>query len=140
LKANALNRRPHTTKKYIKENNITIKLACKAFSISQTYSYIIRGMNTELRTGKRRRRKGTPEFLEYTMKLISELEIEEPLLFRFDGGNDSGDIPEPLEESGHFYIVKRNFILLKTPLFLLSLYNLKRMSSAQSHCWFSLNL
>ena len=52
--------------------------------------------------------KGTPEFLRHTMGLIAKLNIEKPLLFRFDGGNDSKDILAPLEESGHFYIVKRN--------------------------------
>jgi hypothetical protein len=40
--------------------------------------------------------------------MITKLAIEEPLLFRFDGGNDSKDILELLERSGHFYIVKRN--------------------------------
>jgi hypothetical protein len=65
-------------------------------------------MNTELRIGKQHCQKDTPEFLEHSMGLISEIEIEEPLLFRFDGGNDSRDILELLEESGHFYIVKRN--------------------------------
>ena len=65
-------------------------------------------MNAELREGKQHCQKGTPEFLEHTMKLISGLEIKDPLLFRFDGGNDSRDILAPLEKSGHFYIVKRN--------------------------------
>ncbi|MCF8131318.1 MAG: IS1380 family transposase [Deltaproteobacteria bacterium] len=65
-------------------------------------------MNTELREGKQHCQKGTTEFLKHTMGLISKLEIEEPLLFRFDGGNDSRDILSLLEKSGHFYIVKRN--------------------------------
>lgn len=65
-------------------------------------------INTELREGKQHCQKGTPEFLKHTMGLISKLEIENPLLFRFDGGNDSRDILLPLEKSGHFYIVKRN--------------------------------
>jgi len=37
--------------------------------------------------------------------MISKLEIEKSLLFRFDGGNDSKNILESLEKSGHFYIV-----------------------------------
>jgi hypothetical protein len=65
-------------------------------------------MNTELREGKQHCQKGTPEFLKNTMGLIAKLDIDEPLLFRFDGGNDSRDILAPLEESGHFYIVKKN--------------------------------
>ena len=65
-------------------------------------------MNTELREGKQHCQKGTPEFLTHTMGLIAKLNIAEPLLFRFDGGNDSKDILKPLEESDHFYIVKRN--------------------------------
>jgi hypothetical protein len=65
-------------------------------------------MNTDLREGKQHCQKGTPEFLHHTMGLIARLDIKEPLLFRFDGGNDSRDILEPLEASGHFYIVKRN--------------------------------
>lgn len=65
-------------------------------------------INTELREGKQHCQKGTPEFLEHTMEHISKLEIDIPLLFRFDGGNDSKDILALLEKSGHFYIVKRN--------------------------------
>lgn len=65
-------------------------------------------VNTELRIGKQNCKKGTPEFMSQSMKLISKLGIEKPLLFRLDGGNDSRDILALLEESGHFYIVKRN--------------------------------
>ena len=65
-------------------------------------------INTELRVGKQHCQKGTPEFLKHTMDMISKLEIKESLLFRFDGGNDSKNILESLENSGHFYIVKRN--------------------------------
>lgn len=42
------------------------------------------------------------------MRMISKLKIETPLLFRFDGGNDSKNILSLLEKSGHFFIVKRN--------------------------------
>lgn len=65
-------------------------------------------MNSELREGKQHCQKGTPQFLEQTIGQISKLGIDTPLLFRFDGGNDSKDILVLLEESGHFYIVKRN--------------------------------
>ncbi|MBF9018030.1 IS1380 family transposase [Oceanispirochaeta sp. M2] len=65
-------------------------------------------VNTELREGKQHCQKGTPEFLEHTMGMISKLGIETPLLFRFDGGNDSKNILSLLERSGHFFIVKRN--------------------------------
>jgi len=65
-------------------------------------------INTELREGKQHCQKGTPDFLKHTMGMISKLEIEKSLLFRFDGGNDSKNILESLEKSGHFYIVKRN--------------------------------
>lgn len=65
-------------------------------------------MNAELREGKQHCQKGTPEFLKHTMGMISMLDVKEPLLFRFDGGNDSKNILFLLEKSGHFYIVKRN--------------------------------
>lgn len=65
-------------------------------------------VNTELREGKQHCQKGTSEFLEHTMDMIAKLGSKDPLLFRFDGGNDSKDIIDPLEKSGHFYIVKRN--------------------------------
>lgn len=75
------------------------------------FSYIGREgymLNCELRIGKQHCQKGTPEFLSHVMKMVSTLNIKESLLFRFDGGNDSKDILEQLEQSGHFYIVKRN--------------------------------
>ena len=65
-------------------------------------------LNCNLREGKQHCQKGTPEFLSNCMKMLSTLNLKEPLLFRFDGGNDSKDILKQLEESGHFYIVKRN--------------------------------
>ena len=65
-------------------------------------------LNTELREGKQHCQKGTPAFLKRSMDMISRLEIKKPLLFRFDGGNDSKDILELLEKSRHFFIVKRN--------------------------------
>lgn len=65
-------------------------------------------MNCQLREGKQHCQKGTPEFLKHTMEMIFKLDREEPLLFRFDSGNDSKDILELLEESRHYFIVKRN--------------------------------
>ena len=75
------------------------------------FSYIGREgymLNTELREGKQHCQKGTPEFLNHTLNLISELKLKEKLLFRLDSGNDSRDIINTLEKSGHFYIIKRN--------------------------------
>ena len=65
-------------------------------------------LNTELREGKQHCQKGTPEFLEHILTLIAKLDLTKPIVFRFDGGNDSKDILKVLEASGHFYIVKRN--------------------------------
>lgn len=65
-------------------------------------------LNTELREGKQHCQNGTPEFLEHILTLTAQLAMKEPILFRFDGGNDSKDILKVLEASGHFYIVKRN--------------------------------
>lgn len=65
-------------------------------------------LNTELREGKQHCQKGTPDFLKHTMDMISKLDSKAPLLFRFDGGNDSKDILSMLDKSGHFFIVKRN--------------------------------
>jgi len=65
-------------------------------------------LNTELRVGKQHCQKGTPEFLEHILTLLAQLGITKPIVFRFDGGNDSKDILKILEASGHFYIVKRN--------------------------------
>ncbi len=65
-------------------------------------------LNTELREGKQHCQKGTPEFLNHTLKLISELDLKENMMFRLDSGNDSRDIINTLGKSGHFYIIKRN--------------------------------
>ena len=75
------------------------------------FSYIGREgymMHCELREGKQHCQKGTPDFLTQTMAMISKLSISTPLLYRFDGGNDSQDILAILEKSKQFYIVKRN--------------------------------
>jgi hypothetical protein len=69
-------------------------------------------LNTELREGKQHCQNGTPEFLEHILTVTAQLAMKEPVLFRFDGGNDSKDILKVLEASGHFYIVKRNIRML----------------------------
>ena len=65
-------------------------------------------MNCELREGKQHCQNGTPQFIKQTMKMISELNIHVPLLYRLDGGNDSKDILELMEKSEQFFLVKRN--------------------------------
>lgn len=75
------------------------------FSYIGSEGYMI---NTELRKGKQHCQKGTPEFLEHTINMIEDINLKAPLLFRLDSGNDSKNIIDQLEKSGHYYIIKRN--------------------------------
>jgi hypothetical protein len=65
-------------------------------------------LDSELRPGKQHCQKGTPEFLEKIIGSINTLELKNSCLFRLDGGNDSLDTIKILNNSGHFFLIKRN--------------------------------
>lgn len=64
-------------------------------------------VNTELREGKQHCQKGTPRFLEETLRLSHDL-TDAPLLVRMDSGNDAKENLGILLEDGDWYIIKRN--------------------------------
>jgi len=65
-------------------------------------------LGSELRPGKQHCQKDTPAFLQKTINRIDCLQSKVPYLFRLDGGNDSFDTIEVLNNSGHFFLIKRN--------------------------------
>ena len=64
-------------------------------------------VNTELREGKQHCQKGTPRFLEETLRLSHDL-TDAPLLVRMDSGNDAKENLGILLEDGAWFIIKRN--------------------------------
>lgn len=64
-------------------------------------------VNTELREGKQHCQKGTPRFLEETLRLSHDL-TDAPLLVRMDSGNDAKENLGILLEDEDWYIIKRN--------------------------------
>jgi hypothetical protein len=65
-------------------------------------------LDSELRPGKQHCQKNTPEFLQKVIGNVDGLQSETPFLFRLDGGNDSFDTIKVLNNSGHFFLIKRN--------------------------------
>ena len=65
-------------------------------------------LDSELRSGSTHCQKNTPEFVSNAVRLAKDLDAKHPLLFRFDGGNDSADTIKELKASGNFFLVKRN--------------------------------
>ena len=65
-------------------------------------------LDCELRAGKQHCQNGTPEFLMKLMAILKGLESKVPYLLRLDGGNDSLDTIKILNDSKHFFLVKRN--------------------------------
>ena len=63
--------------------------------------------NLELREGKQHCQKGTPQFLEETIRLCRRL-TDEPMLFWLDSGNDSAENIGILLEHGCHFIIKHN--------------------------------
>lgn len=63
--------------------------------------------NLELREGKQHCQKGTPQFLEETIRLCRRL-TDEPMLFWLDSGNDSAENIGILLERGCHFIIKHN--------------------------------
>jgi hypothetical protein len=75
------------------------------FSYIGTEGYML---DCELRPGSQHCQKDTPAFLKHNLETIAGLKLKHPVLFRLDGGNDSFDTIQPLAESGHFFLIKRN--------------------------------
>lgn len=65
-------------------------------------------LDTELREGKQHCQRDTPEYLLKNMEIINKLNLEHPVLFRLDGGNDAASTIKVLSESEHFFLIKRN--------------------------------
>ncbi|GHU07127.1 hypothetical protein FACS1894151_00960 [Spirochaetia bacterium] len=64
---------------------------------------------SELREGSQHCQKNTPQFIEQLNRMIAELNVPKPVVFRLDGGNDSLDtIVAILKKQGQFFIIKRN--------------------------------
>ncbi|GHT83294.1 hypothetical protein FACS1894137_04010 [Spirochaetia bacterium] len=66
-------------------------------------------LSCQLREGSQHCQKNTPEFIRQLNSMIAELNLQKPVLFRLDGGNDSLDtIIAILKQAGQFFIIKRN--------------------------------
>jgi hypothetical protein len=65
-------------------------------------------LDNELRPGKQHCQKNTPNFLKKIIATVDTLQSKTPYLFRLDGGNDSFDTIKILNDSGHFFLIKRN--------------------------------
>ncbi|GHT84338.1 hypothetical protein FACS1894137_07260 [Spirochaetia bacterium] len=66
-------------------------------------------LSCQLREGSQHCQKNTPEFIRQLNSMIAELNLQKPVLFRLDGGNDSLDtIIAILKQEGQFFIIKRN--------------------------------
>lgn len=65
-------------------------------------------LDCELRPGKQHCQNQTPEYLERTLKKLSDLPLEHPVLLRLDSGNDAYATLKVLMKSPHFFLVKRN--------------------------------
>lgn len=65
-------------------------------------------LDCELRPGTQHSQKGTPEFLARNLKMIKELGLSNPVLFRLDSGNDAVDTIKKLVAPGCFFLIKRN--------------------------------
>jgi len=79
--------------------------------LAPIFSYIgVEGnmLDNELREGKQHCQKNTPEFIMHNIKLLKKLNLDKPILFRLDGGNDAASTIKVLANSGHFFLIKRN--------------------------------
>ena len=65
-------------------------------------------LDAELREGKQHSQKNTPEYLSHNIEIINSLNLNHPVLFRLDSGNDAASTIRVLSESGHFFLIKRN--------------------------------
>lgn len=65
-------------------------------------------LDCELRPGKQHCQKKTPEYLAGNIEKIKKLQLNTPVLFRLDGGNDAASTVKVLASSGHFFLIKRN--------------------------------
>jgi len=63
-------------------------------------------LDCELRPGKQHCQRGTPEFIQRSVKMLKGLGLEDQCLFRLDGGNDAAENMDRF--GGHRFIIKRN--------------------------------
>lgn len=65
-------------------------------------------LDCELREGKQHCQRNTPEYLSGNIRMIEKLHLNNPVLFRLDGGNDAATTIQVLTSSDHFFLIKRN--------------------------------
>ena len=77
-------------------------------------------LGCDLREGKQHCQKNTPDYLHRNIKSLKKLTATHPYLFRLDGGNDATETLRVLQESGHFFLIKRN-LRRESPLYWLDI-------------------
>ena len=77
-------------------------------------------LDCDLREGKQHCQKDTPEYLRRNVRTLKKLTSKAPYLFRLDGGNDATETLQGLQQSGHFFLVKRN-LRRENPLYWLDI-------------------
>ena len=65
-------------------------------------------LSCELREGKQHCQKGTPEYLRHTLSMAQKVSKGLPLLVRLDAGYDAQETLRVLQDSGQYFLVKRN--------------------------------
>lgn len=95
-----------------KSNKEGVSRTYKGFDgYAPTFSYIgAEGymLDCDLRIGKQNCQKDTPQFLARNLRIIEDLTLEHPILFRLDGGYDAAATLKVLAHSGHFFLVRHN--------------------------------
>ena len=75
------------------------------FSYIGTEGYML---DQQLRPGKQHCQKETPEYLQANLEKLEKLQLDTPILFRLDSGNDAFDTLKVLADSPHYFLIKRN--------------------------------
>lgn len=95
-----------------KSNKEGVSRTYKGFDgLAPILSYIgVEGymLDNELREGKQHCQKNTPEYLASKIEILKKLNLDKPILFRLDGGNDAASTIKVLANSGHNFLIKRN--------------------------------
>ena len=65
-------------------------------------------LDQQLRPGKQHCQKETPEYLQENLEKLKHLQLDTPLLFRLDSGNDAFATLKVLADSPHYFLLKRN--------------------------------
>lgn len=65
-------------------------------------------LDNELREGKQHCQNNTPQFIMHNIEILKKLNLDKPIIFRLDGGNDAVSTIKVLADSGHSFLIKRN--------------------------------